>query len=177
MGWTQRLRSPDPDDFHRRQPAGHAPGAAGRGRARTGRGQRVSAQTCAATAERCGRATDLPGCSGWCKRKHGSRKKFCRQADRQGVCTVEQNICVETKGSFPCGLDESGNECFCFETTADHSFCGLGGISADNCDCTSDKQCEKRIGTGAKCVQVNEACGCDDSTTACLGPCPKPNTI
>jgi hypothetical protein len=136
-------------------------------------GQRVSAQSCAASGERCGRSTDLPCCSGWCKRKHGSRKKFCRQADDQGVCTVDQNICGTS--SFPCGFDDRGNICVCFLTTTGRSFCGLGGISADDCDCTSDKACVTRLGAGAKCVQANAACGCATSTTACLGPCPKPD--
>src|SRR5215208_1663025 len=79
--------------------------------------QRVSAEpTCAATGERCGRATDLPCCSGWCKRKRNSRKKFCHQADNQGVCTFEEANCISS--SIFCGFDDSGNECTCYVTTA-----------------------------------------------------------
>jgi hypothetical protein len=132
-------------------------------------GQRVSAQDCAAAGKRCGGGRE-PCCSGWCKRKRGSSKKFCRQADNQGVCTVKHNYCVT--GSPPCGLDDSDNECLCFVTTTGRSFCGLGGFSAQDCGCTSDKACET-LGAGAKCVQADVACGCASSTSACLRPCPK----
>ena len=114
-------------------------------------------------------------CSGWCKRKRGSRKKFCRQANQQGVCNVENNYCGTS--SFPCGFDDSGNICLCFVTTTGRSFCGLGGISADECGCTSDKECVTRLGTAAKCVQANPACGCASNTSACLAACPKPDQV
>jgi hypothetical protein len=135
-------------------------------------GQRVSAQDCAAAGKRCGGGRE-PCCSGWCKRKRGSSKKFCRQADNQGVCTIEKNFCVT--GSPPCGLDDSGSDCVCFVTTTGRSFCGLGGIAAQDCGCTSDEACET-LGAGAKCVQANVACGCASSTSACLRPCPKLNS-
>ena len=133
--------------------------------------QRTAAQldcTLKATGARCQSGAEC--CSGWCKRKRGSRKKFCRLADQQGVCNVENNYCGSS--SFPCGFDDSGNICLCFVTTTGRSFCGLGGIAAQDCGCTSDKACEP-LGAGAKCVQANVACGCASSTSACLRPCPK----
>ena len=135
--------------------------------------QRAAAQldcTLTATGARCQSGAEC--CSGWCKRKRGSRKKSCRLANQQGVCNVENNICGP--GSFPCGFDDSGNTCLCFVTITGRSYCGLGGISADNCGCTSDKECVTRLNTAAKCVQANPACGCPNSTSACLAACPKP---
>jgi hypothetical protein len=141
-------------------------------------GQRVSAQNCAAAGKRCGGGRE-PCCSGWCKRKRGSSKKFCRQADNQGVCTVVDNICAGS--SHVCGRNASGAPvCLCFVTTSGRSFCGAEEqIQPGNCDCVSNQECEQRIGKGAKCIQVDQFCddACPGSTTGCKAPCPNLNPV
>ena len=47
--------------------------------------------------------------SGRCVRKQGTRKKFCRQAPGQGICSIEFNAC-ETAGALNCG-DAGGGDC------------------------------------------------------------------
>ena len=47
-------------------------------------------------------------------------------------------------------------------------------IQAGNCDCASNRQCERRVGKGAKCIQVGEDCSgaCPSGTTSgCMAPC------
>jgi hypothetical protein len=133
-------------------------------------GQSASADpTCAANGARCGRETDLPCCSGWCKRKRGSHTKVCRQADHEGVCTVEENICggnVIRCGDTVAG--PSGPSCDCYVTTTGRSFCGEEAKS-ETCDCTSDRACEQQVGKGAKCV--NDSCSSCAQSTICATPC------
>jgi hypothetical protein len=134
--------------------------------------QPARAQSCLGDGARCSDAAEC--CSSWCKRKHGSHKKFCRRAENQGICSGADNKC--TSGSVVCGTNSTGDGCPCFVTTAGRSFCGAGSVvEADDCGCTGDKQCEQRIGKGAKCVQVEGVCAAlcpSGTTTGCLAPCP-----
>jgi hypothetical protein len=130
------------------------------------RGQSASADpTCAANGTRCGGATDLRCCSGWCKRKRGRHKKVCHPAEHQGVCTVEDNICGGTV--IPCGKTIFGASCDCYVTTTGRSFCGEEAKSETR-DCTSDRACEQQVGKGAKCV--NDSCSSCVSGI-CATPC------
>jgi hypothetical protein len=137
----------------------------------------AGAQSCLTDGTRCRNATEC--CSSWCKRKHDSHKKFCRRADNQGICRGADNKCIS--GSVVCGTNSTGDGCPCFVTTAGRSFCGAGSVvAADGCDCTSNMQCERRIGKGAKCVQVEGVCAAlcpSGTTTGCLAPCPNLFTI
>ena len=136
-------------------------------------GGTAHAQGCLTTGEPC--ATGAACCSGRCRRRHG--KKKCRAADNQGECTVEENICTGS-GSIVCGTGDGRGPCFCYVTTRGRSFCGANiRIQSGNCDCTSDTECEERIGKGAKCVQTtfgfgSDVCNCPDNTTGCMAPCP-----
>jgi hypothetical protein len=123
-------------------------------------GQRVNAQACTPNGQRCGRPTDLQCCSGLCKRKQGSQKKYCRKADHQGTCDIEQDGCL---GGVTC----NGNvQCNCFVTTTGRSFCG-GSLSCTAC--TSDAECKPVMGKGSKCVQCAAICSGID--TFCAAPC------
>ena len=127
---------------------------------------------CKTNGTRCQDGADC--CSGRCKPKRHTNKriKVCRQADNQGVCTVEVNIC--SGNSTQCGTPSGGGPCFCFVTTKWRSFCGTTSDRTDICDCTSNEKCEQLIGKGAKCVSLGSSCaGCAPSTTsACFAPCP-----
>src|SRR5215213_2217254 len=106
------------------------------------------AAACLKNGQRCGGARGTC-CSGLCKHKRGTHKKFCRQAANQGECTVEENEC--NGGSLSCGTNNDGGNCVCYETTTGRSFCGAqsGVANPVHCDCTSDTQCVQRIGKGA----------------------------
>jgi hypothetical protein len=140
---------------------------------------RASAQGCTVNGEGCHLGEDC--CSGLCKRRNNGTK-VCMRADNQGECTVEENAC--TGGSISCGTGSFGT-CLCCVTAAGRSFCGgAGRIDSSLCDCTSNKECERRIGTligkqsakGSKCVAVganpNLTCfQCGDNGTGCMPPC------
>jgi hypothetical protein len=122
---------------------------------------------CLADGERCGGATDLPCCSGWCKRKPGSRKKVCKAAPDQGTCTVAQNDCG---GSGSCNGDP---KCACYVTTRGASFCGAGvgtGLNWDCVVCERDRDCEKVTGKGSRCIPC--AATCQPGLNLCAQPCP-----
>ena len=137
--------------------------------------QRTAAQTsCSLKANRVRCQSGAECCSGFCKRKRGTDKKFCRQANHQGVCTIEENQC--DGGSDVCGTQNGvSGPCFCYRTTTGRSFCGNdAAIQPDDCDCTSDAQCENRVRKGAKCVDlVNSGCiGClSGVNSGCMAPC------
>ena len=100
-------------------------------------------------------------CSGVCKRKPGTNKKFCRPAADQGTCTVEQDAC--TTGLFSCNGDQS---CLCWVTPRGASFCGgPGGVCVA---CERDADCESAPVKGAKCARCPEC----PSGTVCVQPCP-----
>jgi hypothetical protein len=114
---------------------------------------------CLDNGQRCGGELGTC-CSGFCKRKRGTNKRFCRPAPGQGTCTIEQDACVD--GST-CNGD---SQCRCSVTTRGQSFCGGGGTCTD---CTGDAKCEKLTGRGSKCVQCPN---CFGFNTLCRPPCP-----
>jgi hypothetical protein len=135
--------------------------------------QRATAQgECTVNGEPCHTGDDC--CSGLCKRKNNG-KKICKQADNQGVCTIDDDACAGS--GFACGTASGGSDCFCFVTTTGRSFCGdfFTIQQTEDCDCTSNKECERRIGKGAKCIQAGTDCqapSCPPSTTSgCMAPC------
>jgi hypothetical protein len=137
--------------------------------------QRASAQGCTSNGARCQDGTEC--CSGRCKPKRHTHHHIsvCRQADNQGACTVGENICAGSS-DFSCGTGSLGL-CHCFVTTTGRSFCGafFNIRRTDDCDCTSNDECEDRIGKGAKCIQTGTRCvgpSCPPSTTSgCMAPC------
>jgi hypothetical protein len=111
-------------------------------------------------------------CSGRCVRRRG--KKVCKQAGNQGWCEVGDDAC--TGSTFFCGTASDSGACVCFATTKGHSFCGNNSeIQPGNCDCTSGKECERRLGKGARCVRMGADCegACPGATTGCMAPCPE----
>jgi hypothetical protein len=129
---------------------------------------REEAAACSGNTTRCGRATDLECCSGRCVRKRGTRKRYCRQAPDQGICTINQNVC-QSAASTLCSSVDIG--CQCRRTTQGYSFCG-GGSTCFNCE--TDADCEKRVGGhgGDRCVQCS---GCTSSNgRSCTFPCAVP---
>jgi hypothetical protein len=137
-----------------------------------------AAQQCLATGNRCGRADDPECCSGWCKRNRGSRKKFCRAAPDQGICTIEDNICgAGDTRTTTCNAPDTPI-CFCYVTSRGFSFCGQA--DAIVCvNCTSDADCVKRPGgqAGDRCVPANPPRCCPDvSEGLCAHECPNPAT-
>jgi hypothetical protein len=136
----------------------------------------AAAQGCQPNGTRCRHGADC--CSGRCKERHRDTHGTCRQADNQGVCTVELNVC--TTGSIICGTGSFFN-CFCFVTTRGRSFCAENStIQPGNCTCASNQECEQRVGEGAKCVVVGAApnpncSSCGANGTACMAPCPNLN--
>jgi hypothetical protein len=132
-------------------------------------GGQVAAQTCLANGARCGRATDPTCCSGWCKRKHGSRKRFCKAAPDQGTCTIASNWCAAT-GSQPCDAD--GVSCLCYVSSRGYSVCAR--YPEDCYACETDADCEKRPGVGQPgdhCVQCADCAGAGTNNRACVRRC------
>jgi hypothetical protein len=127
--------------------------------------QRATAQECLDNGERCHTGDEC--CSGLCKRRNNG-KKVCMRADNQGICTIERNSCAGS--SLNCGTGSSG-DCFCFVTASGRSFCGDAVIQSEGCGCTSNKQCERLIGKGTKCIQYAGCANCL-SATNCMAPCP-----
>jgi hypothetical protein len=107
--------------------------------------------------------------SGFCKRKRGTKKFFCRAAPGQGICSIEFNAC-EAAGDLVCGA-ASGGDCLCFVTGRGYSFCGV----EDACfACATDGDCEKRPGVGKagdRCVVCQECSG-SFFGRACVHKCP-----
>jgi hypothetical protein len=103
--------------------------------------------------------------SGRCKRKRGTRKKFCRHAPGQGTCIADVDACVDSPST--CNNDPS---CVCFVTTRGWSVCAVSALTCVACD--GDGDCEQVIGKGSRCIR------CDDCLVstgfACVRPCPTP---
>ena len=142
------------------------------------RGEPAAAATCTlkANGERCASSGEC--CSGRCARKRGSRKKFCRQAPGQGICTVAENICID--GSVECNSTGTP-QCLCYVTESGTSWCGFNENIPTRCfACASDADCQKRPGAqkGDRCVYCISICTNNPSGntngTACIGRCPNP---
>ena len=126
--------------------------------------QAAAQGTCLENGSRCGREGDGTCCSGVCKRKRGTNKKFCRQAPGQGNCTVEWRGCPE----FLHEVRTCGQGCECYVTTRGASFCGDGGPCVA---CEQDADCEKTGKKGSKCITCR---WCPGGNT-CVAPCPNPD--
>ena len=122
-------------------------------------GVRGAAAACQVNGTRC--TSGDACCSGLCKKKQGTNKKFCRQAPGQGTCTVEQNVCAGTGGSC------NGADCACFVTAAGRSLCGdlTAGIDVVTAcgECPNGKVCVRGGGSG-----------CAGVAFACVKPCAPP---
>ena|SRR5215216_3577972 len=127
----------------------------------------VAAAGCSPDGTHCGGSTGVTCCSGLCKRKRGTHKRFCRQAPSQSTCTVERNACV----NGPAGdCSAGGTTCKCFITTGGRSFCGE--LLKTRCTvCTTDGDCTKVTGKGSACGTNGPNC-CDSTATFCSPPCP-----
>jgi hypothetical protein len=121
---------------------------------------RVTAHSCTlkANGQHCSNGSEC--CSGWCKRKQGTKKKFCRQAAGQGTCTTAENGCEGNVVSC-------GTNCDCLVTTQGRSFCSDSSTPSGG-SCDSDRQCENRLGKGAKCIGGGLNCA---NPTFCKQPC------
>ena len=128
----------------------------------------VAAQDCLAAGERCGRATYPACCSGWCKRKHGSRKKVCKSAPDQGTCDITANFCANNSP-----LCNGSGACVCYITSRGYSVCALG--PADCYACETDADCEQRPDVGQlgdHCIQCADCAGFGTNDRACIRSCP-----
>jgi hypothetical protein len=108
--------------------------------------------------------------SGFCKRKRGTKKFFCRAAPGQGICSIEFNAC-EAGGGLSCGDAGGGVDCLCSVTSRGYSFCGVEDVCFA---CQTDRDCEKRPGVGKagdRCV-VCLACSGNFFGRACVRTCP-----
>ena len=136
------------------------------------RGEPAAAATC--TLKASGEC-----CSGRCKRKRGTSKRFCRQAPGQGICTVADNVCDSQSNG--CGRPATP-QCECYLTESGFSFCGaFPEQTPDRCFiCNSNSDCEKRAGgkAGDRCVYCIGTCTNNPSGntngTACISRCPNP---
>jgi hypothetical protein len=144
-----------------------------------GRTVRADHATCTlkANGERCTSGAEC--CSGRCKRKRGTNKRFCRKAPGQGICTVVENICETQSGD----CNSTGTpQCLCFVAEDGFSFCGRNADIVERCFiCDSDADCEKRPGgqTGDRCVYCGGTYCIDRPSgntngTACISRCPNP---
>ncbi len=101
-------------------------------------------------------------CSGVCKKKAGTRKKFCRAAPGQGTCTIEQDIC-RGMGS---GICNGNAQCECHLRSNGASVCTGKGACAT---CATDGDCSS-FGQGWLCVRC-AFCG-PEGNRGCVPPCP-----
>jgi len=97
----------------------------------------------------------------------------CSFSRTSGSCQ-SRNRLHYVSGRIMCG---ACRRCPCYVTTASRGFCGANlGFQSVNCDCTSNQECEQRVGKGARCFQAPVAggvdlCGCSGSTNGCMAPC------
>ena len=125
--------------------------------------------SCLANGEPCDpKASSNDCCSGKCSRK----KKRCRSAPKQGICTVELNACVAGAGTG-CSAD-SQTSCSCVVTSKGFSFCGDLTEARSVCtECTTDDQCKPHTGRGSVCIPVSAGC-CGGTSSLCAPPCRTP---
>ncbi len=137
--------------------------------------RKVAAQGCLPDGTRCGGSRGTC-CSGWCKRKQGSKKQFCRAAPDQGICTTVRDFCAENS-ALGCDAGRTGS-CACYVTSRGYSFCGQ---SPGECfACEQDADCEKRADVGQPGDRCVECAFCADRGTnnrICIHRCPEPATV
>jgi hypothetical protein len=130
----------------------------------------ASAQaTCLANGEPCDPKASTNGC---CSGKCSRRRKKCRSAPGQGICTVESpTICAG--GVTYCHEPDTNELCTCFVTSRGYSFCGRDG--GDCFACETDTNCERRVGgrRGDRCIEC-AGCGTAFNNRACYSKCPNP---
>jgi hypothetical protein len=127
---------------------------------------------CAADGASCLQSDDC--CSGLCKKKRHSHKKFCRAALDQGICTIAEDYCGPTT-TLACGSPD----CQCARRANGASVCAT--IPDLRCafegDCT-DKKCRTLLNNKqAFCGASSATNGCCDQTGVCLLPCASPDSL
>jgi hypothetical protein len=143
----------------------------------TGLGVRDVAAVCLANGLRCGGGRGTC-CSGRCVRKGSTRKKFCRAAPDQGICTTDSDYCETLETS--CG-DGSGTPCLCFMTLRGESFCASFNSDVTCVSCKTNAECEQLIVGGQRVGKKGDRClQCSICTLsggrACVHQCPNPAT-
>jgi len=128
---------------------------------------------CLHNGERCTVGPEC--CSGRCKRKPGTNKRFCRAAPGQGICTIESDTC---RGDSSTACNVAGTApCFCYVSSRGFSVCGQAPVSCFKC--TSDAECVDRPGDGQagdRCVRC-ASCPLDTyNARACARKCSNPAT-
>jgi hypothetical protein len=126
-------------------------------------GNRAVAKACLREGKDCKRGSQC--CSGSCQGKKGKQK--CRRVPVQSICTIKNSLCPGGAVRTECGT--GALSCACLETTQGHAFCALNQNTAQT-PCTSNAECDARIGQGAACVRVGNGC----AATVCIMPCPDP---
>jgi hypothetical protein len=137
-----------------------------------------AAAVCLAEGARCG-GDQGPCCSGWCKKK-GGRKKFCKAAPDQGICTIENDFWAGNDTSCD---DLTGTPCICMMTSRGYAFCASFNSDVACFPCRNDADCEKRTGPhpgqpGDRCIDtgVGSVNCADTNNRACAHRCPDPAT-
>jgi hypothetical protein len=145
----------------------------------TGLVREDAAAVCLPDGERCGGDRETC-CSGYCKKKGGSRKKFCRQAPDQGICTIEDDFFTGNDTSCD---DGTGTPCLCMVTSRGYAFCASFNSDVACFNCKTNADCEKRTGPqpgqpGDRCIQtvVGSVDCADTNNRACAHKCPDPAT-
>ena len=140
--------------------------------------EEAAAADCLLDGVRCGgdRGTC---CSGFCKKKGGSRKKFCRHAPDQGICTIEDDFFADN--ALSCD-DLTGTPCTCLVTSRGYAFCASFNSDVACFNCRNDADCEKRttgphLGQpGDRCIDTGVMTCTDTNHRACAHRCPDPAT-
>ena len=124
------------------------------------------AAACLENGVRCGAGRGRC-CSGRCKLKAGTRRKFCKAAPNQGICTIETNTCDSSSGTRHCS---PSMDCICYVTPTGRSFCGSNTCFVQNCSSNAD--CVKDHGEGAICWTAGT--GCCGGDKGCIPACSDP---
>ena len=127
-------------------------------------GLQQAAAACRKNGKECTRGGQC--CSGLCKRR------TCRPAPGQDICTIEADAC---RGTDPNGCGGGQQPCNCYVTARGASFCGAGSFAHVCSSCVDDRDCEFVTGPGSACVRLDQFCGCggDDFgfTRRCVPRC------
>lgn len=145
-------------------------GSAAAARGLAGTDRVIAQEVCKADGQRCSDGSEC--CSGRCHRRHRSGPPVCRQGGNQGVCTVQKDWCASETRHLTCGTNSVGS-CECYLTTRGHSFCGTRDSSQPrDCGCSRSKECERRLGRGARCIRNIGGCDCPpENLNFCIAPC------
>jgi hypothetical protein len=126
----------------------------------------TAAKRCLKEGKSCKRGTQC--CSGVC------RKKKCRRATGQGLCTIRQDLCRTSQPGPGCGVDDGGGPCFCHVTAAGASFCA-SAFETECFPCAANGDCADVTGPDSACIRTLGTPFCDDSCPEqgafCARPC------